>query len=70
MTKNYVLPEPSYWIYENYQGWDMADKKLYDKTPDKHRQITYTADQMHEAYAQGAASQLSAEPLYTRKETE
>lgn len=46
------LPEPNYF-----------QQQIFDKT-----KPYYTADQLHQAYAQGAASQLSAEPVgYTNK---
>jgi len=51
------LPEPLVWDYYDFEGWRprvMVDDDVCE---------TYTADQLRQAYAQGAAAQLAEKPF-------
>jgi hypothetical protein len=57
------LPEPEYYV-RNHGTFNQVEKYYYDAVhADERRRTRYTADQLRQAYAQGAASQLSAEPF-------
>lgn len=57
------LPEPMYMVDVPYEGWEIVGKRTFENTDESERMTVYTATQLRQAYAQGAASQLISEPL-------